>query len=104
MLWDTGEDKMIDGLILSIQFLTRLPIKKSIDFNDENFSKSIFFFSLGRDYNWWNWRFVLLHIGFLNEDIGSFFALLSMIIVTGGLHLDGLSDTCDGFLSYRDKG
>ena len=26
-----------------------------------------------------------------------------MIIVTGGLHLDGLSDTADGFYSYRDK-
>ncbi len=26
-----------------------------------------------------------------------------MIAITGGLHLDGLSDTCDGFLSYREK-
>ncbi|MCF6462877.1 adenosylcobinamide-GDP ribazoletransferase [Clostridium sp. Cult1] len=103
MLWNTGENKMINGLILSIQFLTRLPIKKSIDFNDENLSKSIFFYPLvGIIIGGIGGLFYYI-FGFLNEDIGSFFALLSMIVLTGGLHLDGLSDTCDGFLSYRDK-
>lgn len=103
MLWNTSENKMIDGLILSVQFLTRLPIKRSIDFNDENLSKSIFFFPIvGIIVGGIGGLFY--HIfGCLNEDIGNFFALVSMIVVTGGLHLDGLSDTCDGFLSYRDK-
>ncbi|MBZ2174541.1 adenosylcobinamide-GDP ribazoletransferase [Schnuerera sp. xch1] len=103
MLWYTGENKMIDGFILAAQFLTRLPIKKSVDFNDEKLSKSVFFFPMigiiigviGC---------VFYHIfSYLNESIGAFFALMAMIVVTGGLHLDGLSDTCDGFLSYRDK-
>ncbi|CCQ93352.1 Cobalamin synthase [[Clostridium] ultunense Esp] len=103
MLWNTGENKMIDGLIVSIQFLTRLPIKKSIDFNDENLSKSIFFFPLvGMIIGGIGGLFYYI-FGYFNENIGSFFALLSMIVVTGALHLDGLSDTCDGFLSYRDK-
>ena len=94
---------MIDGLLLAIQFLTRLPINKQVDFNNENLSKSILFFPLvgiiiggigGLTY----------HIfSYMNKDIGAFFAVLSMIIVTGGLHLDGLSDTADGFYSYRDK-
>lgn len=103
MLWDTSENKMIDGLILAIQFLTRLPIKKSVEFNETNLSKSTFFFPLT--------GMVIGGIGslcyqifsHLNEYIGTFFALVSMIVLTGGLHLDGLSDTCDGFLSYRDK-
>ncbi|GFN34832.1 adenosylcobinamide-GDP ribazoletransferase [Tepidimicrobium xylanilyticum] len=103
MLWNTGEDKMIDGLILSIQFLTRIPVKKAVDFNDKNLSKSIFFFPLvgiiigglgGVSYS------IFSH---LNENTASFFALLSMVAITGGLHLDGLADTCDGFLSYRKK-
>jgi adenosylcobinamide-GDP ribazoletransferase len=103
MLWSTGEDKMIDGFILAIQFLTRLPIRKPVDFNDENLSKSIFFFPLvGMIIGIVGGLFY--HIfSYLNEYIGAFFALVSMIVVTGGLHLDGLSDTCDGFLSYRDK-
>ncbi|NLW21913.1 MAG: adenosylcobinamide-GDP ribazoletransferase [Tissierellia bacterium] len=103
MLRVTGEDKMIDGFILSIQFLTRLPIRKPVYFNDKSLSRSILFFPLvglviggmgGIFY------YIFQHI---NENIGSIFALLSMIIVTGGLHLDGLSDTCDGFLSYRER-
>lgn len=94
---------MIDGLILAIQFLTRLPIKKQVDFNDENLSKSIFFYPLA--------GIIIGGIGglthyifsYINKDIGAFFAVISMIIITGGLHLDGLSDTADGFYSYRDK-
>lgn len=103
MLRDSGEDKMIKGLIVALQFLTRLPVNISVDFNDENFRRSTFYFP-----------FVGLLLGFiasipyyflspLNKDIGSFLTLLTIIILTGGLHLDGLSDTADGFFSNRDK-
>ena len=63
---------MIDGLLLAIQFLTRLPINKQVDFNNENLSKSILFFPLvgiiiggigGLTY----------HIfSYMNKDIGAF--------------------------------
>lgn len=103
MLRDSGEDKMIKGLIVALQFLTRLPVNIRVDFNDENFRRSTFYFP-----------FVGLLLGFiasipyyllspLNKDIGSFLTLLTIIILTGGLHLDGLSDTADGFFSNRDK-
>lgn len=29
--------------------------------------------------------------------------ILAMVIITGGLHLDGLSDTCDGFYAGKDR-
>lgn len=94
---------MIKGLILSIQFLTRLPVNIPIDFNDENIRKSTFFYP-----------FVGLLLGLLssipyyflgsyNRDIAAFLTLMTMIILTGGLHLDGLSDTADGFFSNKDK-
>lgn len=103
MLWYTGEDKMIKGLIVALQFLTRLPVNISVDFNSENIRKSTFYFP-----------FVGLLLGFIavipyiflspfNIDIGSFITVLMLIILTGGLHLDGLSDTADGFFSNRDK-
>mgnify|MGYP000879194925 CR=1 FL=1 len=103
MLWHTGENKMIDGLVLAIQFLTRLPVKKQVDFNDRNLSKSIFFFPLIGIIIGGIGGLTYYIFSYLNKDIGSFFAVLSMIIATGGLHLDGLSDTADGFYSYRDK-
>ena len=103
MLWHTGEDKMINGLILALQFLTRIPINKSIDFDHVNIRKSTYFFPyigilLGA-------LVALSYYVFLpiNKDIASFIAVLMIIVLTGGLHLDGLSDTADGFYSARDK-
>jgi len=103
MLWHTSEDQMISGLVLAIQFLTRLPVKRHVDFNGENLSKSILFYpfvglligELG--------ALVYYIFGYIDDKIASFFALLFMIILTGGLHLDGLADTFDGFLSYRER-
>lgn len=104
MLWDSGENKMIKGLILSIQFFTRIPINVSIDFNKKNVKYCVFFMPL-----------VGLIIGGLggliyyffepyNKLIASFFALLTTIILTGGLHIDGLADTLMGFLLIRMVG
>lgn len=103
MLRDTSENKMMEGLILALQFLTRIPINISIDFNEKNIKNSIFFFP-----------FVGLIVGGLgtliyklispiNIEVASFLTMLMLIILTGGLHIDGLADTCDGFLSNRDK-
>lgn len=40
---------------------------------------------------------------YINKDVASFIAVLSIIITTGGLHLDGIGDTADGFYSARDR-
>lgn len=103
MLWHTSEDKMIKGLIVAIQFLTRLPVNIQVDFNSENIRKSTFYYP-----------FVGVLLGVLssipyyflspyNVDIASFLTVIMMIVLTGGLHLDGLSDTADGFFSNRDR-
>ena len=94
---------MINGFILSLQFFTRIPINKEIDFNKENIRYSVFFLPLigiiigglgGLMY-----RLIQPH----SLMIGSLIALLVTIILTGGLHLDGLSDTADGFFSNQKK-
>lgn len=94
---------MINGLIMAIQFLTRIPINKNLDFNKDNISKSTFYFP-----------FIGMLLGAitalsyyavlpLNTNFASIVAVLMLIILTGGLHLDGLSDTVDGFYSARDQ-
>lgn len=94
---------MIKGLILSLQFLTRLPINISIDFNHKNIRNSIFFFPLVGAIIGAIGGFVYHILSPLNIEIASFVTMLVLIILTGGLHIDGLSDTFDGFLSNRDK-
>lgn len=94
---------MIYGLILGIQFLTRIPLNVEIEFNSKNISKSIFFYPLiGALLGLISYLSYFIFSKLLLE-IGALFTVVSMIILTGGLHLDGLSDTFDGFYSNRSK-
>lgn len=92
------------GLILALQFMTRVPINIGIDFNKKNIGAMLCFFP-----------FIGLIIGlfsfvptiFLRDKISmDLVALLNIIfylLITGALHMDGLSDTADAFLSNRSK-
>ena len=86
-----------------LQFLTRIPIHIDIGF-DEEFHKTMYYFPLV--------GFVLgilyCLVGFISSIffdsyITSVNVLISTVILTGGLHLDGVGDTFDGIYSYRDK-
>ncbi len=92
-------------LILLIQFFTRIPIKSKIDYDEEKYGKSTYLLPL-----------IGLIIGgivfFVYEGSSyakipmyfiAFICLVSNIILTGALHLDGVADTCDGLFSYRTK-
>lgn len=94
---------MIKGLILSLQFFTRIPININIDFNDKNIRWSIFYLPLIGALIGGLGGIVYYILSPYNILLGSFLTLLTTIILTGGLHLDGISDTFDGFFSNRDK-
>jgi len=89
--------------LIALQFLTIFPINIKKEIKKEDFGKSFLYFPL-----------VGLLIGlflvlsaflfsFLPEFISASFVLLVSIIITGGLHIDGLADTCDGFYGNRSK-
>ena len=86
-----------------LQFLTRIPIRVDIGFDDE-FHKTMYYFPLV--------GFVLGFLYFIIGLVSSFVfdsyitsvnVLIATVILTGGLHLDGVGDTFDGIYSYRDK-
>ncbi len=96
--------KAIKRLVLMLQFFTRIPIKLNLEVTDEDFGKG------------------LAYAPFVGIVIGTLLALISYglfyifprpivaaivivlyIIITGGLHLDGLGDTFDGIFSNRSK-
>lgn len=89
--------------ILILQFLTRIPININLGF-DEEFHKSITYFPLV--------GFVLGTLLYLigiisnllfDPFLSSIIITLSLVILTGGLHIDGLGDTFDAIYSYRNK-
>jgi adenosylcobinamide-GDP ribazoletransferase len=92
------------SFILTLQFLTRIPINISVDVKEEDFIKGVKFFPI-----------VGLIVGIINIIIYRLCSLimppqaaivgtvLSNILITGALHIDGLADTCDGIFSSRSR-
>jgi len=90
--------------ILMLQFTTRLPIPIQLDIKEEDFGRGTVFFPL-----------VGLIIGVISFGLFYFFdfigskllavlmLILGEIIVTGGLHYDGLGDTFDALYSGKTR-
>lgn len=94
---------MIKGLILSLQFLSRIPINLPIEFNKENLAKSTFFFPLVGVIIGGLSGIVYYLFSFISLELAALATVISMIVLTGGLHLDGLADTFDGFMANKDR-
>jgi len=90
--------------ILTLQFLTRIPININIEAKKEDFAKGIIFFPvIGLFIGAFN---MIFYVGAKYVATGLFpiiCAILANCIITGALHIDGLADTCDGIFSARSK-
>ncbi|MDU1323416.1 MAG: adenosylcobinamide-GDP ribazoletransferase [Clostridium botulinum] len=95
---------ILNDFLLMIQFFTRIPVNKNLQCEKENFRRGAFFLPVvafiigGIEF--------LIYLGlknFLPPNVIIVLLLLFTAMITGGLHMDGLADTCDGFFSLRDK-
>lgn len=95
---------VIKRLVLMLQFLTTIPIKISLDVSEEDYGEGLAFAPV-----------IGLVIGgilavtnyftasIFPASINSIIIIIEYILLTGGLHLDGLGDTFDGLFSNRPK-
>lgn len=89
--------------ILILQFLTRIPINLNLGF-DEDFHKSIVYFPLvGFVLGVLLYLLGLASMLVFDPFITSIIITLGSVLLTGGLHIDGLGDTFDAIYSNRDK-
>ncbi len=89
---------MINGFILAIQFLTRIPINKQVKFNKKNIKNSLMFYPIVGLFIGILTCIPFIVIPFTEFRISAILAILIYFWITGGLHADGLADTLDGFL------
>ena len=83
--------------------MTRIPIKADIGF-DEEFHKSIVYFPLvGFVIGLISYLIGSLAIKVFDPFVTSILIVGAEVIITGGLHIDGLGDTFDAIYSNRDK-
>jgi adenosylcobinamide-GDP ribazoletransferase len=92
------------SLVGALRFLTTIPLPAAWATNNPPLSKSLRFFPLiGLVIG-----VLLVFVGtlagwFWGESVRAAAAIVAWGIVTGGLHLDGLSDTFDGVMSWRPR-
>ncbi|WP_100330350.1 adenosylcobinamide-GDP ribazoletransferase [Bacillus xiapuensis] len=96
----------INGLLLSLQFFTTLPIRRELPMDAVHLRAALRMFPLfgllkGAVYG--GAFYLLLEWSPLTVLGNAFLLWLLPIIWTGGLHLDGWIDTSDAFFSYRDR-
>ena len=83
--------------------MTRIPIKADIGF-DEEFHRSIVYFPLvGFVIGLISFIIGSIAIKIFDPFITSILIVAGEVILTGGLHIDGLGDTFDAIYSNRDK-
>lgn len=95
--------KQIKSFLTGVQFLTRLPTP-AFQFREEYFVQALLYFPLigllialimtGAN---------LLLLKVFTPAISSAVLLFLYVLITGGLHLDGLLDSIDGFFSHRSR-
>jgi adenosylcobinamide-GDP ribazoletransferase len=92
----------VKRFLIALQFLTILPIRIRAELAPEDFGKSPVFPVVG----------LLIGLAlagaallghFLPQPVAAVLILILSIALTGGIHLDGFADTCDGFGGLRPK-
>ena len=98
--------KWVKGFLINLQFFTSIPIPFQIPMDKEHLEKAIKTFPLlglmqGGIYAGILYSF--LHWTPFSDLTTAFAVWLTIILLTGGIHLDGWMDTSDAFFSYQDK-
>lgn len=94
----------MSSLVLMIQFMTRYPVPGTIPFSAEHFVQGMKWMPVvGLLVGLPAALLMLAGTPLLGSAISAFTAVLLLVMVTGGLHLDGIGDTADGLFSCRPR-
>ena len=96
---------MLNSLLIVASFISIFPVPLC-EWNKPNlryFCLMLPIMGLAFGACWWGAWLMLEKIIMLSENFRGFIMTLLTLFLTGGLHMDGLMDTCDAIFSRRDR-
>ena len=94
----------MQAFLVALGFLTRIPVPGNSKFDSHTLSRSIIFFPIvGGIIGAVTAGLYLISEPFLPRSVISVLIVALPIFITGGIHFDGLLDTCDGLFSGRSR-
>lgn len=95
---------VLNGISLAIQFLTTIPLKRQVDWNEKNAAASLGAFPfIGLLLGFILSVIYLLSYNHLPNFVLVFLLFFLSVVYSGALHLDGYMDVSDAVLSHRDR-
>jgi len=92
------------GFLSALAFLTVFPVPGKLPGGVETMPKAVKWFPVvGALIGAFAAGVAFLAFRFCPAPVAAVLAVLALAVAQGGLHLDGLADTCDGFLSHRPR-
>lgn len=89
--------------LIALQFLTILPVRIKSEIRETDYGRSLLYFPVAGILIGLALAGVSIFLGFLPDLVMAVCVLIFSIIITGGIHLDGFADTCDGFYGSKPK-
>ena len=89
--------------LIALQFLTILPIKIKSGIRPQEIGRSLVYFPIVGALIGSTLALSLFVFGSLPFPVTSALILVILIVMTGGVHLEGFVDTCDGFYGGSSK-
>ncbi len=94
----------MNRFLIMLQFFTTIPVPCKLEFTQEEFGKGIIYIPfIGTIIGAFLLALYYLSSLLSSDTVSAVFTVIGGVIITGGLHLDGLADTFDGIFSYRPK-
>lgn len=94
---------MVKELIIVLTFLTRIPIKINFSYGAKEMGRTSRYFPLVGLIIGLAVATIIYLASFIDLQLASVLGILTGILLTGGLHLDGFMDTADGIFSARTR-
>jgi adenosylcobinamide-GDP ribazoletransferase len=96
------EIKKITSFLAAIQLLTSIPVRLKRELTPKQLGQATLWFPLvglgiGGILAGFNWVFNLI----LPSSVTNILLIIALVIITGAMHLHGLSDTCDGIAGHK---